>query len=354
MHPIAGRGGRLVPLVGLWVPIGALLALLLVTQFGIGWRPALLVALPLTGLYAFVCLSSWYVAGGMPLAATGALRLAMTALTASALASAGWVLAARAWTSYLLSRGWVPPFPRGTHGLDALLTTFGALIYLLSIALSYLISSLERARDVERRALEGQVLAREAELRLLRAQIDPHFLFNALHSISALTAADPAAARRMCVMLADLLRESLALGARDRITLDREAGLVERYLAIERVRYGHRLQCAIELGEGTSGCVLPPLLLQPLVENAVTHGVAHLLDGGAVTVRSQRLADRLRIVVENPCAPDRPRRTGGGVGIANVRARIAALHGGDAHVSVREAEGRWIVELSLPAVEDAA
>ena len=139
------------------------------------------------------------------------------------------------------------------------------------------------------------MLAREAELRSLRTQIDPHFLFNTLHSISALTTADPPSARRMCVLLGDFLRDSLALGALDRITNDRELQLATRFLEIERVRFGDRLR--IDANSSANGTWrVPPLLLQPLVENAVTHGVAHLIEGGVIESRSRtpKLADHHR------------------------------------------------------------
>jgi LytS/YehU family sensor histidine kinase len=94
---------------------------------------------------------------------------------------------------------------------------------------------------------------------------------------------------------------------------------------------------------------VPPLLLQPIVENAVTHGIAHMLDGGTIRIAATRTPARLSIVVENPCDPDRPRSKGAGVGLANVRARLRALHGADAVVSTGEQGGRWRVELSFPA-----
>ena len=169
----------------------------------------------------------------------------------------------------------MPPLGRSGPALYSLFSAFGLLLYLLSLAVSYLVAVVDHARASERRALEVQVLAREAELRMLRAQIDPHFLFNSLHSISALTVSDAAAARRMCVLLADFLRESLALGVETRITLKRELGLVARFLDVERVRYGSRLQHRIEADADADACLVPPLLLQPLVENAITHGIAH-------------------------------------------------------------------------------
>ena len=220
MHPILARGGRLALYLGLWAAVGALLGVLLAAQIGLGWRQAGLVALPLAFLYAFVCLSAWYVSRGMPLAATGALRIVATAVTASAISSAMWLLAARTWVDWLARRGFVPAFG-ATTGLYVLFAAFGVLLYLLALAISYLIAVVEHTRAAERQALQVQVLAREAELRMLRAQIDPHFLFNSLHSISALTGSDAASARRMCVLLADFLRESLALGGECLIRLAR-------------------------------------------------------------------------------------------------------------------------------------
>jgi two-component system sensor histidine kinase AlgZ len=347
MHPILARGGRLALYLGLWTAVGVLLAVLLVAQTGFGWKQAALVALPLALLYAFVCLSAWYVSRGMPLAATGAVRIIATALSASAISSAMWLFAARTWVDWLARRGLVPALG-GTSGLYAFFSGFGLLLYLLSLAISYLIAVLEHTRAAERRALQVQVLAREAELRMLRAQIDPHFLFNSLHSISALTGSDPASARRMCVLLADFLRESLALGAENRITLVRELELVARFLAVERVRYGDRLRDEIVVTDDADRCLVPPLLLLPLVENAVTHGVAHMLSGGTVKVTAGRNGSRLHVTVENPCDPDRPRRGGAGVGLANVRARLTTLHGQDARFAAGETDGFWRVEFVIP------
>jgi LytS/YehU family sensor histidine kinase len=222
------------------------------------------------------------------------------------------------------------------------------LLYLLSLAISYVVVAFEASRQAERRGLEAQVHAREAELRSLRAQIDPHFLFNSLHSISALTTADPAAARRMCVLLGDFFRDSLALGSEARITIARELQLAERFLEIERVRFGDRLQIKVEIP--TDGTLLvPPLILQPLIENAVTHGIAHVLDGGLITVRTTSTGMTLKISVENPCDDDRPRRTGTGVGLSNVRARLVAVYGDDAHMSSLEENGVWRVDVTVPA-----
>src|SRR4029078_8405340 len=159
----------------------------------------------------------------------------------------------------------------------------------------------------ERSGVALQVRARDAELRALRAQLDPHFLFNSLQSISALTTADPQAARRMCLLLAAFLRDTLTLGSQPRISIGRELLLARRFLEIEQVRFGERLQVDIESWRAVQ-ILVPPLILQPLVENAVRHGIAHALEGGVVRVRAVAGIAQLVIIVENAGDPDPPRQ----------------------------------------------
>jgi hypothetical protein len=353
MHPILARGGRLALYLGLWVLVGFLLAGLLAGQSGLGWVASITMALPLATAYSFVCLSAWYVARGLPLATSGIPRIAATAVTASIVSSAGWVLIGRGWVGLVTRRAIVDDPASFATTLRPTLFGFGVLLYLLSIAVSYVLAAFEASQETERRGLQVQVLAREAELRSLRAQIDPHFLFNSLHSISALTGVDPHAARRMCLLLADFLRDTLALGSERWITVGREFLLVQRFLEIERTRFGDRLAMTIDAGNAER-CRIAPLLLQPIVENAVTHGIAHVLEGGAITLTASRDASTLRIVVENPCDPERPRGAGAGVGLANVRARLRALYGADARLEAEESSGTWRARLSMPAVEDTA
>lgn len=347
MHPILARGSRLALYLAAWTLVGMLLAALLAGPGGLSAARSLVVAIPLALVYAFFCLSAWYVARSTPLGPTGGVRLIATALTASAISSAAWLVVARGWLELFAEGSRVAP-PDLFPALRALIFGFGLLLYLLSISVSYVVAAFERSRDAERRGFEAQVLAREAELRSLRTQIDPHFLFNTLHSISALTTADPQAARRMCILLGAFLRDSLALGSKDRITIVRELQLATQFLEIERVRFGDRLRT--DIGSPASGTwMVPPLLLQPLVENAVTHGVNHVIDGGVIRIAIAENQSSLTIDVENPCDPDRPKRTGTGLGLSNVRARLQALYGDRAGVSASEADAMWRVRLTLPA-----
>ena len=352
MYPLLARRSHLAVYLLLWMLMGVLLAAALALQGGLPWTNALAAGVPMAVGYSFICLSAWYVARSMPLAGTGMIRVVATALAAATLSAAMWLVLGRGWMALLATR-WPAHTTRTFAAIQTLVFGAGVLLYLLALSVSYILVVFEASQDAQRRGLQGQVLAREAELRSLRAQIDPHFLFNSLHSISALTTADPPSARRMCLLLGDFLRQTVALGGADRITLSRELALIENFLAIERVRFGERLSIALDAGNA-GDCLVPPLLLQPLVENAVTHGIAHMLEGGTVRVAAVRDGAWLKIVVDNPCDPDRPRRGGTGVGLANVRARLRALHGADAAL-VAEARGdRWYVELTLPAAGEPA
>lgn len=348
MHPILGRPRRLAAYIAIWIPLGVLLAGLLAAQGALGWGDALLVAVPLSIAYAFLSLSAWYVTGGSPVDRVGPVRVAATAVTSAFLSSAVWLLLARGWMGLIVSMTGRADVA-GSFRIGApTFFAFGFLLYLLAMAVSYLAAGFAVSRTAERRGLELQVLAREAELRALRSQIDPHFLFNSLQSISALTTIDAAAARRMCLLLADFLRDTLALGSRQQIPLSSELALVRRFLAVEQVRFGDRLTVDVEAAPETADHGVPPLLLQPLVENAVTHGVAHMLEGGTVRIRAVTQANTVVITVENPCDPHRPAGRGTGLGLRNVRQRLQSVYADEGLLKTEESDGRFMVRLELP------
>jgi LytS/YehU family sensor histidine kinase len=247
-----------------------------------------------------------------------------------------------------LTAAFAPAADRYTQQLPFLFA-FGVLLYLLSLAVHYVLLAFETARQAERRQLELEIMTREAELRALRAQIDPHFLYNSLNSISAMTSRDAPGARRMCLLLGEFLRNTLEVSARQRIPLAEELALAEGYLSIEQVRFGSRLRIERRVDDDAAACLVPPLLLQPLVENAVTHGIARLLEGGLIRLDVVRQNGRLVIVIENPCDADAAAARPGGMGLDNVRGRLEAMFGREARMDARNAAGQFRVELSLPA-----
>lgn len=353
MHPVLHNRERLLLYLALWIVFGALLAgvAAVAEGGGIGWELAF--AEPLALLLALQSLSLWYLVRILPAAGTTVARFAGTWLGAGACSLALWLAAALAWAR-LLSLVAGSPAGQGSPARVALLVFAGCVGLLAAVLGQYMLAALERSHAAERSALELRLLAREAELRFLRDQLDPHFLFNSLNSVAALIGSDIAGARRMCFLLADFFRTSLKVGSRPSIALAEELALIGTFLDIEQVRFGERLRRRIELDEGTESLAVPPLVLQPLVENAVHHGIAHLLAGGEITITARHLAGRLELAVENPCDPDRPTSGGTGLGLKNVRARIERLFGSRANVEVQGDAERFRVAVLLPAAQESA
>jgi LytS/YehU family sensor histidine kinase len=204
-----------------------------------------------------------------------------------------------------------------------------------------------------RREAESRVLARDAELQMLRTQINPHFLFNSLNSISALTGFDPAAAREMTVDLAQFFRRTLALAERERITLGEEVVLCEHFLAIEKRRFGAKLGVEMRIGAEAADCLLPPMTLQPLLENAIKHGIRQVDGGGTIAVDAVVRDGWLHVAVVNPVADEVVPASGHGVGLKNIRERLAVLYGTRARISWQRSEDRFSIEITLPVDKEA-
>jgi two-component system, LytTR family, sensor histidine kinase AlgZ len=348
MHPILAERRLLAAYVATWLAPASLLASVLARGHLSVGAPAAALAYPLAFGYAFVCLSAWYLCQWAPLRSTR-LPLVLANAVGTAVVSSGlWMLLARVLAAALDRTS----FGQGAGALvereAPLLFTSGILVYLLAAAVAYVVAAVGEARQAERRALELQVLAREAELKALRAQVDPHFLFNSLHSIGGLIGSNPAGARRMCLLLGEFLRNSMRLGAQDRVTLAEEIALARRFLDIEHVRFGDRLAVESSIDETLAACLVPPLLLQPLVENAVRHGIGGLVEGGTIRLEARHAGSEVRIVVENPRDPDARTRPGAGVGLDNVRRRLLTHYGAEAVLRVAEGAGTFRVELTLP------
>ena len=186
-----------------------------------------------------------------------------------------------------------------------------------------------------------------AQVEALQARIRPHFLFNSMNTVAALIRVDPAAAERTVEDLSELFRAALGPHDGGDGTLGEELALVERYLAIEQLRLGSRLRVRRELDDLPQDFPLPRLLLQPLVENAVRHGIQPLREGGEVTLRGWRDGNGVRIEIGNPL-PTTPPAAGNGHGLDSVRRRVTYRYGPLAKVQVDAQDGRFVVLLQLP------
>jgi len=349
MHPFLASRGRLGTYLLGWVPIALLLAGIARSQ-GWSWLEAVSLALPLCLLAAILFLGTWFLCRALPLGRTAEGLGTQGAVWSTAALLMGGLWAGLAW---LLARllAWVPGLgglPQRVHVALPVLTGLGILLYLASVALSYLMLAQARALEAERKGAELQLLAQESELKALRAQLNPHFLFNSLNSLSALTAVDPARAREMCVLLSEFLRRSLGLGERRLVALREELDLARAYLAIEQIRFGARLRLDLSLDPATEGALLPTLLLQPLVENAIKHGIAALAEGGTLRLATELVEGHVILRVENPTDPDAPAPQGLGLGLRQVRQRLLGRFGSRARFEAATQDGVHRVTLVFP------
>lgn len=349
MHPalLSPRGLGALLIASLLAGLGAAAWL---AALGIAaWYVALLWTTPLALTFGLGALSLYPLCRNRPWRAARWIQdLSARAAALLALALVTTLLAA-AWNALGLvfehERGWVvlPPAAWG------LLFAVSIALYLIAMLAHEVLIAEQRAREAAAQATEAQLLAREMELQVLRMQIDPHFLFNSLNSISALTSFDPKAARDMTLHLAQFFRQTLALGERERIRLDDELELVEHFLAVEQQRLGDKLRTAFEIEPECRDALLPPLLLQPLVENAIKHGLRQRDEGGLLRVRALRREGWLHLSVDNPLGePSAAPASGLGLGLRNLQQRLLRLYGERASVQWGPRPDGFAVNITLP------
>ena len=242
-------------------------------------------------------------------------------------------------------------FFRGQYEVLVLGILFGAIATAGFVVVGDLWDVRARLERAERDALERDKAMAEAELRVLQAQIEPHFLFNTLANVISLIDDEPARARELLERLTSLLRTSLARTRTDAVTLADELSVVRDYLRIQAIRMDGRLTWDVEMDDALGMRRVPPLLVQPLVENAVLHGLEPKADTGRVNVAVATRDDGgLEIRVEDDGVGVQNGSGGTGTGLTNVRERLRAVYGADATLRLIErSEGGVCVELSIPA-----
>jgi two-component system sensor histidine kinase AlgZ len=322
------------------LPVCACMAILGLPAFGHGYAAAF------RTLYFVACLA-WL----MPLALLQRamwrrewpwLRMALVLLVASyAMSLLNALLGQRLAISLGLDKGydWADLF-RGLDGCWLALIAFCAVHAVAGYYLSL--------QQVRLHLAQAQAAARDAELRALRLQVNPHFLFNSLNAISALVSAQSnREANRMLGCVSDFLRATLAHDGRHEHSLAEELALLDAYLEIEKARLGERLRLSMKAGPDLLDSVVPYLMLQPLVENAIRHGIAPLAAPGRLDIRVERAGMQLIVEVQNDGQP--AAQAGCGIGLSNVRERMRHLYGDDQEVEAGwRPDGRFGVRIALP------
>jgi two-component sensor histidine kinase len=236
--------------------------------------------------------------------------------------------------------------------VDATLAVRFVFVWLMELLLLLLswfwFYTLERQQDEQRRAT-AEKLAREAELHTLRQQLQPHFLFNSLNSISALVGARPEQARNMIQQLSDFLRGTLRKDDQQQVSLADELQHLQLYLEIEKVRFGHRLQTDLLVQEEAKNLRLPALLLQPVVENAIKFGLYDTLGDTVISIKATTQDHHLLLQVQNPYDPATARpQQGTGFGLRSVQRRLYLLYARQDLLQTRQQENQFITSIKIP------
>ncbi|NVO20523.1 MAG: histidine kinase [Bacteroidetes bacterium] len=222
------------------------------------------------------------------------------------------------------------------------------LIYFLQLAVFYLLLNIKELKERMEKEASLTAMLREAELNKLRAQIKPHFLFNSLNSISALTLTDPLKAQEMVIKLSEFMRYSLSMAEEAMSTLRDEIYHSGLYLDIEKVRFSDRLQIKEDIASECQEWPIPTMILQPLLENAVKHGVYTMTGPSSIVLSIDCDKDYLHILISNSFDPDSAPRKGTGTGLQNVMKRLSALYGRYDLIKVEKENSTFNVLMKIP------
>lgn len=227
-------------------------------------------------------------------------------------------------------------------------SVLGSLIFVLLIMLYYLMVYSENLKQKISNEANLKTLVREAELSALKAQINPHFLFNSLNSISSLTMRDPSRARKMIIELSEFLRYSLKHKEKEETSLEEEIQNITRYLEIEKIRFGGRLIFELDIPDSCKILRLPNMILQPLFENAIKHGVYESLEPVTIKMKCECYSPYLSLTISNNYDAAMGGKAGAGIGLKNINGRLKLIYGNDNLLSASGNDGIFKVVLRIP------
>ena len=212
----------------------------------------------------------------------------------------------------------------------------GVLVYFIWSILYFVYLLFYKVRRAQFKNMEMLALNTEVELKNLRSQLNPHFMFNAMNSIRALVDEDPELSKKAITQLSNVLRNALIYSKKNLITIKEELAIVDDYLSLEKIRYEERLKVKTEIEESSLSVLIPPLLLQTLTENAIKHGISKLMGGGVINYEIRVIENYLSIIVSNTGKLDENHKSDTGIGVKNTIKRLKLIYGNDATFNLRQ------------------
>lgn len=324
LNPISKNRNYLLSFLTVWVVIFVIQAFILYFFYDINGRVSVIDSAIFNVLFAVIGFNLWYVIRFNLRETPTAFDLVINHLIVAVVIIAIWISLAYFTLIYIYSDG--QPYLQFLNDSLPWRAVVGVFFYLLFILFYYVILYYEDLQDKLKIEGELQTLVKEAELNALKSQINPHFLFNSLNSISSLTITDPEKAQDMVIKLSDFLRYSLSHDKNEKATLREEFENLRRYLDIEKVRFGARLRFVSHIPEKCIKFGIPNMILQPLIENSIKHGVYNSTDEVLVELTCKEENGFVVIEISNDYDPDAVKKAGQGIGLTNIRKRLQLIY----------------------------
>jgi two-component system, LytTR family, sensor kinase len=346
-HPILSNKVRFIVWWLVWIFLALGQSLLFYFAYGSFLQIGLLDSLVSLLIYSGLALSLWYPFRYLNSGTARTTTLITNLVLIGAFSVTSWVLITKLIMTSIL--------PESNNYLEYWDKTFpyrigtGVFIYGLIILTYYLFVSLSNLSEKNVKEAKLESLVKETELKMLRSQINPHFLFNSLNSISSLTITDPEKAREMVVKLSEFMRYALSRKDEQPVSLQNELDNMRLYLEIEKVRFGDKLTTEEVIETGCLNSKIPVLLLQPLYENAVKHGVYESTESVRITTHAKLVDGYIEIAISNNYDANPSLKRGTGTGLLNVSRRLELFYGKKASIKTTKENGVYAVNLSIPA-----
>ena len=348
-HPVFQNARAASIYFGMWVLIMGIHFFIVYFLFGLHFIFSITDSFLFNALFSILGIPVWYVVRYSVPSQKSLFSLVFNHLTSLALIVVIWISASYSILNVVFSSSAVYKSFLVSSIPYRLIT--GGLFYIMLGLAYYLVMYSNNLQEKVKEGARLNELLKESELNMLRSQINPHFLFNSLNSISSLTITNPEKAREMVIKLSDFLRYSVSTSAAGFTSLEKEMANIQRYLEIEKIRFGDKLVFGIKLQGSCKDKMIPAMLLQPLFENAIKHGVYESTEQVKIEMDCQYIDHCLEITLWNDFEPGTRARKGAGVGLKNIRERLKLLYKSDSLMKTSIEGNKYTVFLCLPDIE---
>ncbi|MEN8154820.1 MAG: histidine kinase [Acidobacteriota bacterium] len=351
MHPVL-RSGKEILFAGLlWSPVTFWVILLHRILTGSEYSDSALLIIPPMVLQLGISIALWFICKSLRFERGGIFNFVSRHLFSIVLINSAWILLTEGYSNILDSSMGTEKWNTLFSNSIPLFVGVGISIYLFSSLLYYLIIANDNIRMKEQEILEQQLFSSRSELSALKSTIHPHFLFNSLNILRPLIDKSPEEANNLITKLSEFLIYSFKYGSRQESTIEDELEHIRNYMSIEKMRLDKRLKTEFTIDKDTLSTPVPPLILLPVIENGIKHGISQLLNGGLLSVKISKGKENIIIEIKNPFEVPDKKPAGGGHGLSNLKKRLSLYYGNRGGLITEREENIFFTRIFIPLPE---